>query len=227
MSRSVSERIVRAVAALSLVSGCGATVTSTPDGSVAADLPPSDAPRPDVPVVDVPRPGRVPLRHRASAMTCPSTRPAATCDPGGGGPPVECRVDGDCATGVNGRCVGNPRNGCQCSYDRCTTDGECTTGGPCECRIGSLGGGGANVCIAGNCRVDADCGAGGYCSPTLGFCGDFGGLAGYYCHTPQDACIDDADCQTVLDGGFLGQRPYCMFTREVGRWTCSNSGCAG
>jgi len=224
--------MARAVALLSVVSGCGATVTATPDGGVMADRPPSDAPRPDVPVgdvpvVDVPRPGRVPLRHRASAMTCPSTRPAATCDPGGGGPPVECRVDGDCATGVNGRCVGNPHDGCRCSYDRCTADGECTTGGPCECRIASRGGAGANVCLAGNCRVDADCGAGGYCSPSLGSCGDYSGIVGYYCHTAQDACVDDADCQTALDGGFLGQRPYCMYTREAGRWTCSNSGCAG
>jgi hypothetical protein len=197
--------------------GCSATVATQPDASAPADAPTADA-------ADA---RRVPLRHRATASACPSARPASTCDPGSGGPPAACAADAECTTGVNGRCVGNPRDGCRCNYDACSADTECTLGGPCECRLASRGASGANVCIAGNCRVDADCGAGGYCSPTLGSCGDFGGLAGYYCHTAADQCVDDADCATILDGGFLGQRPYCMYARETGRWVCSNAGCAG
>lgn len=222
MSRARSVVHVLCAVAAGAWLGCSSTVSTQPDASVPSDVPTVDAPR-----VDAPDAPRVPLRHRPTASACPSARPASTCDPGSGGPPAACAADGDCTTGVNGRCVGNPHDGCRCSYDRCNTDGECMTGGPCECRIASRGGAGANVCMAGNCRVDADCGAGGYCSPSLGSCGDYGGVVGYYCHTAQDACVDDADCQTTLDGGFLGQRPYCMFTREAGRWTCSNSGCAG
>jgi len=188
------------------------------------DAPAMDVPAMDVPAMDVPPTRRVPLRHRASGMTCSSERPASTCM-AGEGPPVECTADGQCTMGVNGRCVGNPRDGCRCNYDRCTTDGDCSEGGPCECRVPSRGASGANVCMAGNCQVDANCGAEGYCSPSLGSCGDFGGVVGYYCHTPADQCIDDADC--LGDAGFLGQRPYCMFAREVGRWVCSNQGCAG
>ncbi len=208
---------------LGAVFGCSSTVVSSPDAAVTNDQPPVDAPvdaRPDAPT-------RVPMRHRPSATACPSERPASTCDPGMGGPPVGCRADSECTMGVNGRCVGNPHDGCRCNYDTCRADSDCTTGGPCECRLASRGAAGANVCVPGNCRVDADCGAGGYCSPTLGSCGDYGGLAGYYCHTPSDECVDDADCATQLDGGFLGQRPYCMYSREVGHWVCSNAACAG
>lgn len=215
-----------AIGSLSVAMGCSATV-STSDASVADQAPvdrPADGAA-DAP--DTPRPPRVPLRHRATATACPSTRPASMCDPGvGSGPPLMCRSDSECTAGTNGRCVGNPHDGCRCNYDACSTDGDCMNAA-CECRLASRGAAGANVCIPGNCRVDADCGVGGYCSPTLGSCGDYGGLVGYYCHTARDECVDDADCATVLDGGFLGQRPYCMYSQEVGRWVCSNSGCAG
>jgi hypothetical protein len=200
--------------------GCGSSVTVG-----ATDAGATDAPALDRPVVDVPPTVRVPMRHRATATTCDAMRPPSTCDPGAV-PMSACVADGDCAMGTNGRCVGNQRDGCRCSYDVCTEDRDCTLGGPCECRLASRGGSGANVCIPGNCRVDADCGAAGFCSPTLGDCGDFGGLSGYYCHTPADECIDDADCRGV-DAGFLGQTPYCAYSREVGRWRCSNQACAG
>jgi hypothetical protein len=130
--------------------------------------------------------------------------------------------------GVNGRCVGNPHDGCRCNYDTCFNDTQCArAGGPCACRLNTRGASGANVCLGGNCQTDANCGPGGYCSPTLGFCGDFGGVEAYYCHTAQDECIDDEDCLTTTDGGFLGQRPYCAFNRETSRWRCSNMACAG
>ncbi len=215
--------LVASIAALSL--GCGSSVTTAGDAGPTPDVPVVDSPPMDSPAVDVPMTGRVPLRHRAAATTCPTVRPPSTCE-GGFGPPGTCTADRDCTTGTNGRCVGNPHDGCRCNYDVCNNDSDCTMGGACECRLASRGAAGANVCIPGNCRIDADCGERGYCSPTLGSCGDYGGLAGYYCHTPEDECVDDEDCLGV-DAGFLGQRPYCMFAREVGHWRCSNQGCAG
>lgn len=230
----------RSAVLLFVALGCSSTVVSVGDAGTptdtpsvdtgardvpASDVPASDVPTLDVPRVDVPPTRRVPMRHRAAAMACSRERPASTCM-AGFGPPSACTTDAQCTTGVNGRCVGNPHDGCRCNYDTCFADGECSTGGPCECRLSSRGASGANVCLAGNCRVDADCGAEGFCSPTLGSCGDYGGTVGYYCHTPNDECLDDADC-VDRDAGFLGQRPYCMFARETGRWVCSNQGCAG
>ncbi len=225
-------RLLATVAMLAML-GCSSTVVAVGDASTdvaLADTPVADRPLTDAPVmdappaVDVPPTRRVPLRHRASAVACSTERPASSCM-AGMGPPVDCTADSQCTMGVNGRCVGNPHDGCRCNYDLCNNDGQCSAGGPCECRLASRGASGANVCMAGNCQVDANCGAEGYCSPSLGSCGDFGGTVGYYCHTPADECIDDADC--LGDAGFLGQRPYCMFAREVGRWVCSNQGCAG
>ena len=84
------------------------------------------------------------------------------------------------------------------------------------------GGGGrsfGNECVPGNCRVDADCGAGWFCSPTVGLVGPFYGVAGHYCHTADDTCVDDGDC---IDDTY-----YCAYSREVGHWACSNVRTAG
>jgi hypothetical protein len=64
--------------------------------------------------------------------------------------------------------------------------------------------------VTGNCRVDADCGAEGYCSPSplTAICGD--SLAGYYCHTAPDLCIDDSDCS--------GEG--CVYSTTNSRWEC-------
>lgn len=209
------------------VLGCGATVTpATGDVPPSSDQPSiEDTPaRPDVALTDAPL--RVPRRHRATRETCPAERPASSCEPPISGPPSMCRADGECTSGVNGRCVGNPHDGCRCNYDACRDDSMCAAGGPCACRLLTRGASGANVCLPGNCQIDADCGAGGFCSPTFGSCGDYSGVVGYRCHTPRDECVDDEDCRDV-DAGFLGQRGYCMFAPEVGHWRCSNSACAG
>jgi hypothetical protein len=76
-----------------------------------------------------------------------------------------------------------------------------------------------NACLSGNCRTDADCGNAGYCSPTLGPCGNYAGVTSYYCHTPQDECLDDGDC-----GGALG---YCAYSDAAGHFKCSNAQCVG
>lgn len=222
----------RALVLGALLGACSSTVSTLPDGGsadvpVIPDVPHADVPALDAPATDVPMP-RVPRRHRATRETCPTDRPASSCDLGMSGAPAECRMDGQCTMGTNGRCVGNPHDGCRCSYDTCRDDMGCATGGPCACRLSNRGAAGANVCLPGNCQIDADCGnsSWSYCSPTFGSCGDYGGVVGYQCHTAQDECVDDEDC-AGQDAGFLGQRPYCMFVREVGRWQCSNSGCAG
>lgn len=216
----------RALLLGALLGACSSTVSApTADVPAVTDVPHTDAPIVDVPARDVPT-TRVPRRHRATRETCTTTRPASNCDIGISSAPADCRMDSQCTMGTNGRCVGNPHDGCRCSYDTCNDDSACTTGGPCACRHATRGAAGANVCLPGNCQVDADCGAGGYCSPTYGSCGDYGGVIGYQCHTAQDECIDDEDC-AGQDAGFLGQRPYCMFVREVGRWQCANSACAG
>ena len=221
--------LAASLVALSLM-GCGSSVTTAPDSGVPADVAGVDAPLVDRPAVDRPSPDapptqRVPLRHRAVATACTAPRAPSTCDPGGV-PMSACTADGECAAGTNGRCVGNPHDGCRCSYDECVNDADCPMGGACECRLAGRGAGGANVCIPGDCRVDADCGPRGFCSPTLGDCGTFGGLSGYYCHTATDECVDDADC-AGQDAGALGQTPYCAYSRQVGHWRCSSQGCAG
>jgi hypothetical protein len=77
-----------------------------------------------------------------------------------------------------------------------------------------------NICKAGNCRVDASCGAGGYCSPSLGSCGNYGGVVGYYCHTPKDKCVDDADCAAQGGGD-------CRYDQASGAWACATTQCVG
>jgi hypothetical protein len=144
---------------------------------------------------------------------------------------VMCMRDSDCTAGTNGRCDPMLRiNGCQCSYDQCFADSDCTTSaGPCECRpttsimAGQVAPGvtPTNVCKGGNCRVDKDCGGGaGYCSPSLGACGNYAGVIGYYCHTPQDKCTDDADCAAQGGGD-------CRFDQVSAAWLCQKTQCAG
>ena len=166
--------------------------------------------------------GRVPQRHRPVAQECDGTRSDADYDP----PDelddgyVTCTSHDQCTEGVNGRCVGNSHDGWYCTYDMCHSDADCE-GFVCACEGGFRSD--YNVCLrSGNCHVDADCGSGGYCSPTFGDCGSYSGVVAYYCHTAEDECIDDTDCG---DGSEWGT--YCAYNLIVGRWTCSNSHCAG
>lgn len=129
-----------------------------------------------------------------------------------------CLRDEDCSTGENGRCE-NLR-GAVCTYDECFADGECDQGGPCACESGFWSD--SNACLVGNCRTDADCGSGGFCSPTFGDCGGYSGVIGYYCHTPEDRCVDDEDC--VVPGKGAG---YCMYRPDVAHWACGYGQCLG
>lgn len=97
-----------------------------------------------------------------------------------------------------------------CVYDQCATDSDCDTGRVCYCT-----GSDSPRCLSlGNCLADADCGSGAYsyCSPSNGFdCAGYHSIDSYYCHTPNDTCIDDSDC---------GGNRYCNYSMTEGRWTC-------
>jgi hypothetical protein len=165
--------------------------------------------------------------HRASALACDAVRAPGEPRTGtvGSNPLASCSSDVECTQGTNGRCSGNGHDGWQCTYDGCSEDAECGAG-VCACEGGSRSDN--NVCLTGNCRVDAECGGGkGYCSPTLGSCGNYTKAVGYFCHTPQDECIDDADCEAIDAGPSRGGPGYCAYAETVGHWTCSWSHCAG
>jgi hypothetical protein len=86
------------------------------------------------------------------------------------------------------------------------------SGATCACH-GSAYLSGGNTCVQGNCRVDSDCGSGGYCSPSFNTM-SCGGLAGYYCHTPLDKCIDDSDCSS---NGLT----VCAYSATASQWQCT------
>ncbi len=192
--------------------GCAGRPTVVDDGSTATS---------DSDIVATCDSGRctthvrhAPMRHRVSDAAC-ATAPAAGACPIPSGPPVSCHADSDCSTGRNGRCIGS-RGGaftCFCTYDTCARDSDCSMGGPCACHGEPYAGGSGNTCVPGNCRTDSDCGAGGYCSPSLSPSG-CGGLGGYYCHTPQDLCVDDEDCSTSSGP------QSCSFVAARARWEC-------
>jgi hypothetical protein len=156
-------------------------------------------------------------------VDCPPTTPGEPVwiPDGGVAAPnsyLECIQNEDCTEGTNGRCEGNGHDGWRCAYDMCSNDAACT-GGVCACNGASRGT--TNVCLAGNCRLDSACGGNGYCSPTLGSCGHYDKASAYYCHTPEDECVNDDDC-----GGGSGGA-YCAYEPAVGHWKCSTSECEG
>jgi hypothetical protein len=90
-------------------------------------------------------------------------------------------------------------------------DTDCSAGEVCACH-GSAFLTGGNACIAGNCRVDSDCGPGSFCSPSMS--PNCGGLLGYFCHTPQDQCVNDIDC--------TGYGPQvCTYSTSSASWQCA------
>jgi hypothetical protein len=149
-------------------------------------------------------------------MTCLDTGAGKRCAYAIG----ECTFDSDCTAAANGRCSDN-RGYWSCSYDKCFNDSECSSGGPCACG-GAYGPDGPNTCMAGNCQIDADCGDDGYCSPTQGDCGSYSGIIAYYCHTPQDTCVNDSECSDPERGA-----GYCMYRPELGHWQCGYGQCVG
>ncbi|MFO0676255.1 MAG: hypothetical protein U0169_06960 [Polyangiaceae bacterium] len=166
---------------------------------------------------------REPAVHRPTADGCPAVPPVVP-EPTvfDGSPAGACSRHADCTAGRNGRCK-QGRGGTYCDYDTCVEDRDCPGNTVCECDFRSASG--PDVCLPkGNCHVDSDCGEGAYCSPSLGSCGDYSGRVGWFCHRPDDECVDDADC--AGDAGSV-PRPYCAFEPTVGRWKCSTAQCVG
>jgi hypothetical protein len=151
---------------------------------------------------------RVPVKHRAVAIACDHDRPSPDPEAPDSGF-AQCHSHAECMAGPNGRCSGNGRGGWSCTYDQCFEDSDCAS---------PAGDNGPSP----RCRVDSDCGDG-YCSPTFGGCGNYWGVVSYFCHTPEDECIDDGDCGK----GGLGYGPYCAYAPAVGHWKCSSSECVG
>ena len=163
-----------------------------------------------------------PESHRSEAVVCDRERPLgeiSTADAGGEAV-TGCTTHEECTDGENGRCTLANRYERRCTYDSCFEDADCGST-VCACDGGWRSG--SNTCLSGNCQVDADCGAGGWCSPSLSDCGFFGGVEGYWCHTPEDTCTNDSDCPETGDFGGPG---YCMYSQTLGHWECSYSQCA-
>jgi hypothetical protein len=158
--------------------------------------------------------GRVPAVHRPSEPPCaPTTGMSCTTD-------ADCVQPGGVGATVTGKCSAGT-----CDFNKCTQDSDCTGMHEiCSCQddVGDIGSSQGSVCVEANCHTDADCGSNGYCSPTVDSqCGSFYGTVGWYCHTCEDTCTEDADCQ--LDGG----NNYCAFDPTVGHWACESGFCAG
>jgi hypothetical protein len=138
------------------------------------------------------------------------------------GPPNECTKDSQCVSGNSGRCVesGGGVLFCACTYDTCQHDTDCPANELCACHGSPYTFNQGNTCKPGNCRVDADCGAGGYCSPSYQTM-SCGSLEGYFCHTPNDQCIDDTDCPS-------SQGPaVCVYSSTNSRWECHQEALCG
>ena len=163
---------------------------------------------------------RVPTNHRPTMTFCPQGRGPAvsssstTCNCS----QCPCLQDSDCTSGMNGRCTSGPF-ACSmgCSYDECLSDADCTGNVPCACRS-SGSDSMLNFCATqSKCRIDADCGPDGYCSPSLldlvqnnGYSVCDGLATGYFCHTPNDRCTDDSDCN----------QGTCNFDLTSQSWSC-------
>jgi hypothetical protein len=167
--------------------------------------------------------GETPTEHRAVAAACtPSTR---TPPPPDGGL-TTCTSNADCMAD-GGTPFTAPFTTCLhgvCSFDQCLTDADCPNGGVCGCASDYYGGNAAyhpNVCVPANCHTDADCGAGGFCSPSRTYCGSY---TGFYCHGPQDTCVNPTvDCAGCP--GTTGNA--CVYAPTVGAFVCGQNICGG
>lgn len=197
---------------LAALCACGGATVSPSDSGVAPDRSADGGNDAAVEAGDEPIAPHVPKNHRPSDAPCAVPPPPAGCP----WPGPQCRTDADCAdAGANARCKEVSLNDCACTFDACAHDTDCPSGQTCSCRglpyTASLG----NMCVPSNCRVDADCWAAGYCSPSPS--SGCGPLTGFYCHTPADLCIDDADCPWLQRNSGAQQ---CVFSVEAGRWQC-------
>jgi len=181
--------------------------TPQPPPAVATAVPVQASPAASSePAPATPEQKRVPSSHRALPESCSTERVAG--DPQRG-PRSKCTSDTHCRRGKNGRCGPQSYEGRYpdvCYYDECYVDDDCAAGMTCACGSGSATG--PHRCVPSNCRTDSDCDPSApFCSPKLGC----SGVTGWYCHTAQDECLDDADCKQ-------GYPSKCEFAGT--RWVC-------
>ena len=185
---------------------------------------------------------RVPAEHRSVAGVCTEARGpgAVTASANCPNAPAACAQDSDCTAGKNGRCFSDT-HGCtsvRCSYDGCSSDTDCAENEACACRVSGAAST-PTLCVSAQCRVDADCGVDRFCSPSLVhdpcayppealctpadgacspgpcLCGD-SRAHGYFCHTQNDTCVNDSDCNTASGSS-------CAYDRIENRWTCTGA----
>lgn len=120
---------------------------------------------------------------------------------GDAGVPVPC--DYDC---VSGWC--DPVTDACLLVSECVVDGDCAAGDVCLCS--SMPGWGFNKCVPGNCRSSDACGDFA-CAVSADICGVPEAVA---CHTEDDKCQQNSDC----DSGF-----YCAFSDQRARWECART----
>ena len=167
-------------------------------------------------------PNPIPTDHRLQDVACPEER-----GPGSANVVRDCTQDSECTEGMNGRCISpnvlGSLGGSSCSYDTCFGDSDCPLNEPCRCRQ-SAADNAPNYCVARkNCRIDSDCGPRGFCSPSLlGIDSSIIGSAefGYFCHTPQDRCLNDDDCDPAACGLPSCASMACGYSPESDHWDC-------
>ncbi|MEW5852780.1 MAG: hypothetical protein AB2A00_28615 [Myxococcota bacterium] len=153
-----------------------------------------------------------PLRHRVTAVTCPS--PAAeACSPDDNLGTNVCLVGSDCADGF---CADNPY-GCGCYQATCRSDADCAANEVCACD--GVGGVHPNICIPAECRTDDDCD--GLCLLSLGALSQSkvpssdccGFTLRLVCERGTSTCRGGEDC--------LGNGNACAYVEEWDRFECS------
>ena len=142
---------------------------------------------------------------RDVAVDCPELVGPAAC-------PDDQLSDCDCGDGevcgLNIEGYGH----CEC-YAPCATDADCGADEVCFCasrRDPTQAGHNImhiNTCLPSECDGPEDCG-GELCGVALDSCQ---GAAAQRCHTAEDACDDDGDC----DGS-----EQCTYAESEARWTC-------
>jgi hypothetical protein len=189
------------VSCLSLLVACGSSGTKSGTGAPNSSL-------------------HAPAEHRSEAVVCSIDRGSGGSGAGGaaadGGAANTGGTGGQQCTGLNALyChVAGYTDSSYCTFDACATDTNCVaTDSTLASGLGTLGicwcsgNCGRNACIFGNCRTDADCKNGKYCSLSLTQCNPT-----YQCHTPDDECADNTDCDSDM---------ACGYDRGTKHWGCS------
>lgn len=150
--------------------------------------------------------------HRHTAVECVHPLGGEACDD-----PNKCAEP--CDAFGEGVCNTKYVDFCGCQYP-CLSDADCPTDAACLCNGARPAEGGgyyhyvtSTQCVQAGCHTDADC-APFLCALSPGICG-YGTVDGLFCHTADDECVGDQDCQDQKLGNL------CVFTADEQRWMCT------